>query len=315
MQPPSDEPLIPTSAELQAQTTHEVRVNGGIFVASRPCTPAERDAAQRMVTRRLVGLDAGPLLPPFISWKLDLFWCVCAAHPDPDHDLHRTTDEATTVTAVQLRLSAITAGWIIFDIMTDKQVVRCFLDPFLNDQLSDLVRFAQLLRDGAFPLLRCENRISLITRPVVGAPEGSSWLALDANWGTVQAIVDRSAWLEQWRALLTAIADTEHLAHTGLLSPDIPDTVVHDQATAEWQSLYLTGVPDNEEAEAVFTGAYIARRIRLTTRQRAYVAAQREMLRTMVIPATWPSLVGPDGRDEEKLQILLNTETGFSDLE
>jgi hypothetical protein len=131
----------------------------------------------------------------------------------------------------------------------------------------------------------------------------------------VQAVVDRTVWLQQWYALFAVIADAEHLAHKGLVHADLPDTVVHQQAEAEWQSLCLTDVPDDEEGESAFTGAYIARRIRLTTRQKAYVAAQREMLQTLVIPATWPSLIGPDGRDEEEVEILLDTEPGHSDLD
>jgi hypothetical protein len=77
---------------------------------------------------------------------------------------------------------------------------------------------------------------------------------------------------------------------------------------AQWRRLVAAGTPDDEddEAEAVFVGSYIARRIRLTPRQQAYMAAERQMMRTLVIPEEWPALVGPDGRDEEEVEILLD---------
>jgi len=292
------------SAEPPRPTTHEVRVAGGVFIASRPCTLAERQDAQAMVTRVLVGLDAGPLPPPFVTWELRLFWAFCEPHPDPYHEGQPVEAAALTETAVQVRLSSIAAGWIIFDISAGEQTVRCFLDPYLQGQLSDLVRFAQLLQDRAFPFLWCNDHHQIITRPVAGTLDGSPLLALDVANQDIQVIVDRRVLLAQWRAFCTAIAEAEHLAHKGVLHSSLPSTVVDDQADAAWQRLVAAGTPNDEEARELFTGTYIARRIRLTTRQKAYVEAERQMLRTLVIPAEWPSLIGPDGHDEEAVEIL-----------
>ncbi|RKK04660.1 hypothetical protein EBE87_23215 [Pseudoroseomonas wenyumeiae] len=284
-----------------------VRVDDGMLMASRPCTPEERDAAVAVVSAAILGVRPDQLPPPFIGWMPAISWAKVGTAPDPFGDTLPRNLKTPPNEGAQVRLSAIRAGSVFFQVKTASRTIRCDLDPWF-DTLTPLVRVAQILRDGGFPWIVSEDRIRIVTRPVPEAPTALRLLVLDWQCSEIHAVVERAAFLAQWRQMLEAIADTEHLAHRGVLHGELPDTVVHEQADAAWQRLVAAGTPDDEddEAEALFVGAYIARRIRLTPRQQAYMAAERQMLRTLVIPEEWPPLVGPDGRDEEEVEILLD---------
>lgn len=306
MQPPSEEPHDITSAK-PASHVHMVRVEGGVLMASRPYTPEEHEAAVAIVSTAVLGVHPEQLPPPFVGWIPGFSWAKVGSAPDPFGDSLPLDPETPPSTGAQVRLSAIVAGWVFFQVKTAERTIRCDLDPWF-DTLTPLVRVAQALRDGGFPWIVSENRMRIVTRPVPESPSALRLIVLDWDQSQIHAVVERADLLSQWRQMLDAIAEAEHLAHTGVLHAVLPGTVVHDQADDEWERLVAAGVHSrgDEEAEAVFVGTYIARRIRLTTRQRAYVEAERQMLRTWVIPEEWPSLVGPDNCDEEEVEILLD---------
>jgi hypothetical protein len=78
----------------------------------------------------------------------------------------------------QVRLSAIRAGSVFFQVETAVRTIRCDLDLWF-DTLTPLVRFAQILRDGGCPWMASEDHIRIATRPVPEAPTALHLLVLD----------------------------------------------------------------------------------------------------------------------------------------
>lgn len=294
-----------TAASLVETTFVAVQTPGGWEVRSLSCGPGDVEkslAAESLITGQLRVIGncfAGPGAQQDIlgEYALKDGWHAIRGRWYPlDEPLPRQPGDPQPST-VSLRLERIYFGIDVSGI-AGAQTVPIFLDD-IDDDLKLWVRFAKELEDGGFPHARLAMRSAsdFLVQPESDDQTCRLMVRSVSADGAAQAldvVVNRTALIAEFKALLTAIADHPCFAHCYLLAATLPDDTydaVSDAAETEWKTGVKQGsYLDEEGAMYDYFAHRIAEAVPLTDGDGVVVERYQRMLRTLTLEPRSPSM-------------------------